>query len=242
MLEIVRGWELREALGGALFEFSAHRRTSEPLSFIPLLEKALRYRGLYRRPHEIRDGRLWCPISEAPLSTTFANSRFLLPWIAHGPWVLYCDGSDMLFQADPAALFELANDDYAVMVVKREHVPREEFKKDDQIQTRYPRKNWSSVILWNLEHPGNLNLTIDMVNELPGRDLHRFCWLEDDEIGELPAGWNHLVGVDADDRDAKLVHFTNGLPVLDGHRHGRFADLWRKELSILNASKARLAA
>ena len=148
------------------------------------MEKCLRYRGIYRRPHEKRDGQLWCPISEAPMSTSFAISRFLVRWLSCGvQWALFCDWCDMLWLADPAELFALADDRYAVQVVKREHVPDEDLKMDDQAQTVYPRKNWSSLILWNLWHPANERLTLDMVNTLPGRDLHRFCWLEDAEIG-----------------------------------------------------------
>src|SRR5690606_28435707 len=115
------------------------------------------------------------------------------PWLAENQWALFCDFVDMMFLADPSELFSLADDRYAVMVVKHNHVPTEKKKMDNQAQTVYQRKNWSSVILWNIAHPANARLTIDMVNTLPGRDLHRFCWLEDDEIGELPAAWNHLV-------------------------------------------------
>ena len=81
MLEIVAGWDEREPLGYAVCQFSAIRRTSEPLRFVPLMEKPLRYRKLYTRPHEQRDGQLWDVISDAPMATSFANSRFLTPWL-----------------------------------------------------------------------------------------------------------------------------------------------------------------
>lgn len=244
MLEVVCGWDPRELLGYNLFTFSAIRRTSRPIRFVPLMEKALRYGGMYRRPHEARDGHLWCPISQAPMATSFANSRFLTPWLATGQWALSCDGADMMFLADPAELFALADDRFAVQVVKREHVPTEAVKMDGAAQTIYDRKNWSSVILWNLNHLGNARLTQDMVNERPGRDLHAFCWLRDEEIGELPFEWNWLVGVDPTIEDAgvkpKLLHYTKGTPELLG-RDGPFADIWLQELVILDSTRARIA-
>lgn len=244
MIEIVAGWDPREVLGYQLCAFSAIRRTSEPMRFIPLMEKALRYSGLYRRPHEQRDGHTWDVISDAPMATSFACSRFLTPWLASEPWALFCDFADQLFIDDPAALFALADDRYAVMVVKRDHDPVEMVKMDGQIQTSYARKNWSSVILWNLSHPANARLTVDMVNTLPGRDLHRFCWLQDDEIGALPLEWNWLVGTDpASEVDAgrmpKLLHYTAGTPELLGDG-GPWTEVWRRELAIMDASRDRL--
>jgi hypothetical protein len=241
MLEIVAGWDPREVAGYNLCEFSAIRRTSRPLRFVPLMENALRFENLYTRPHENRNGQLWCPISNAPMTTSFANSRFLVQWLARGDWALFCDFADMMFLEDPAELFALADERYAVMVVKREHKPTESEKMDGQIQTTYERKNWSSLILWNRRHLANANLTLDMVNGLPGRDLHRFCWLADHEIGHLDPGWNYLVGVDDLTVKPRLLHFTNGTPEL-GRLDQPWADMWLNELAIMDASRARLRA
>lgn len=245
MLEIVAGWEPREAVGYHLCAFSAIRRTSVPLRFVPLMEKPLRVAGLYHREHEQRGEQLWDVASDAPMATSFACSRFLAPWLASEPWVLFCDFADMLFLADPAELLELADDRYVIQVVKREHVPTEKRKMDNQAQTTYARKNWSSVILWNCEHPANQRLTLEMVNTLPGRDLHRFCWLEDDEIGDLPPEWNWLVGIDPVDETQsgikpKLLHFTEGLPTMPGYENCAYSDVWRRELSILDATRQRV--
>lgn len=239
-LELVCGWEFREAMGFQVASFSAIRRTTKPLKFAPLMEKALAYQKLYKRPHEQRNGQLWDVISDAPMATSFANSRFLTPWIAKSQWALFWDCVDMIFLADPAELFELADESYAVMVVKRDHVARETVKMDAQIQTNYPRKNWSSVILWNLTHPSNVRgLTLDMVNTLPGRDLHRFCWLADNEIGELPPEWNYLVGIDELTIRPKLLHFTLGPPTM-GRDDPPWSDIWKQELAILDATRGTL--
>lgn len=243
MLEIVGGLDEREPLGFALCQFSAIRRTSQPLKFVPLMEKVLRFNGLYKRPEEFRNGQRWCLLSDAPMSTAFANSRFLSPWLANGEqWILFCDFSDMMFLADPAELFALANPEFAVMVVKCGHVPAETRKMDGQIQTVYPRKNWSSVILWNRRHPANDRLTLEMVNSLPGRDLHRFAWLEDNEIGELPAVWNYLVGVSDQPEQPKLLHFTKGTPEVTDVHDQPWGGIWLRELAIMDASRGRIRA
>lgn len=246
MLEIIAGWDPREALGYQLFTFSAIRRTSEPLRFTPLMEKPLRHAGLYLRPHEQRDNQLWDVLSDAPMATAFANSRFLTPWLANGrQWALFCDGADMMFLADPAELFALADEKCAVMVVQRRHLPTETVKMDGVAQTLYSRKNWSSVVLWNLDHPANSRLTLEMVNTLPGRDLHAFCWLDDAEIGSLPLRWNWLVGTDPEFEEIgaapSLLHYTAGTPELLG-RDGPWADVWLRELEIMDSTRARIAA
>lgn len=245
MLEIVAGWEPRTAIGYQVCQFSAIRRTTELIHFTPLMEKPLRFAGLYKRPHYERDGKMWDAISDAPMSTSFACSRFLTPWLATSQWALFCDFADMMFLADPVQLFDLADERYAVMVVKHRHVPAESTKMDDQVQTTYPRKNWSSVILWNTTHPANARLTVDMVNDLPGRDLHAFCWLKDEEIGLLPKEWNWLVGVDPETAadvgiSPKLLHFTEGIPAIRGYEEGPWAGVWRNELMIMDATRARI--
>jgi lipopolysaccharide biosynthesis glycosyltransferase len=116
----------------------------------------------------------------------------------------------MICLADIQELFNLADDKYAVMVVKHKQYNSGMVKMDGQIQTYYSRKNWSSVVLWNCNHEANKRLSLDDLNKWPGRDLHAFKWLADEEIGELPKEWNHLVGVNEPNPDAKILHFTLG--------------------------------
>jgi hypothetical protein len=99
---------------------------------------------------------------------------------------------------------------------------------DGQAQTRYARKNWSSFLIFNCDHPANQRLTLEMVNTLPGRDLHRFCWLEDHEIGELPQRWNFLVGHTDPAIDPACIHWTSGTPDMKGYEDAAYADLWRE--------------
>ena len=136
-----------------------------------------------------------------------AQSRFLAMFV----------DCDVMFRVDPVELFDnFLDDSKALMCVKHAHVPKEDetVKMGGLAQTSYPRKNWSSVMFFNCDHPSNKKLTVHMINTLPGRDLHRFCWLEDDEIGELPVECNYLVGVTKTDKpiDPKIVHWTLGTP------------------------------
>ena len=225
------GYDPREVDAFAVARGSLRRHSSINILVYPLILAELEKSGVYRRK-TLRDGRglLKDQISNAPMSTEFAISRFLTPHMA-GPrgWALYMD-CDMLVRADIAELFALADPSKAVMCVKHEHVPDERIKMDAQEQTRYLRKNWSSVMLFNCEHPANRALSVDLINRVPGRDLHRFCWLSDDLIGELPQEWNFLVGYSGDAvGDPKIVHFTNGTPPMIGNRMP-FADEWQEEL------------
>lgn len=189
----------------------------------------LRDMGLYWRPTETRGGRLWDVISEAGMSTEFAISRFLVPHLAGSGWALFMD-CDMLVRGNVIKLFESLDPQYAVMCVKHHHEPPEGEKMDGQAQVRYARKNWSSVMAFNCDHPANAALTVDLVNSVPGRDLHRFCWLDDSQIGALDAEWNWLAGYSDPGITPKIVHHTEGSPCLPGYEDAPYADEWRAVL------------
>lgn len=194
--------------------------------------------GWYKRETLYSDGRLFDAISEHPMSTEFAISRFLVPRLADrmhytmtNRWALFMD-CDVLVRRSLDDLFKLANPKYAVMVVKHDFRPTQATKMDGQVQSQYNRKNWSSVMLFNVDHPSNANLTDELINGAPGRDLHAFCWLQDDEIGELDVKWNYLVGHHTPEiePDPAIVHFTDGIPTMPGYENCEFADEWRSEL------------
>lgn len=223
------GFDPRETDAFAVARHSIERWMNLPIPIRGVVLTDLRNGQLYTRPTSRRDGRLWDDISGAPMATEFACSRFLVPTLAKTGWALFMD-ADMLIRGDIAKLFALADPKKAVMVVKHDHRPPEGVKMDGQAQTRYARKNWSSVMLFNVDHPANRALTVDLINSVPGRDLHRFCWLEDNLIGELPAEYNYLVGHTKGVDDPKIVHFTDGIPSMDGYGECEFADEWRAEL------------
>lgn len=184
---------------------------------------------LYHRPTSRRDGRLWDDISEAPMATEFAISRFLVPHLAGSGLAAFMD-CDVLARSNVDRLFDGVDSSKAVSVVKHNFDPPEGVKMDGQAQLRYARKNWSSVMVFNCDHPANEALTVDLVNGVPGRDLHRFCWLDDADIGSLDPAWNWLVGHSDPAIDPRIVHFTDGIPSMPGYEACAYADEWRVEL------------
>lgn len=224
------GFDPREAAAFAVAKESIRAHTTVPVPVYGLVLDDLRARGLYTRPTEQRGGQLWDVISDAPMATQFAVSRFLVPHLAGGGWALFMD-CDMLVRTNLRDLLDQADPSKAVMVVKHDHRPSETVKMDGQEQTRYARKNWSSVCLWNVDHPSNKNLTLEMVNSVPGRDLHAFCWLKDSEIGELHPKWNYLVGHTTGVRNPSIVHFTDGIPAMPGYENCEYAGEWRRAMT-----------
>lgn len=172
------------------------------------------------------------------MATQFAVSRFLVPELVRQSttggnprgWALFSD-CDVLFRRNLRDLFRLADKRYAVMCVHHKHEPKATVKMGGEVQTKYPRKNWSSVMMFNCDHPANAALTVDLVNTLPGRDLHRFCWLDDSEIGEIGPEWNFLVGHSYEGIDPAICHFTEGLPSVPGFESCAYSDEWREELA-----------
>lgn len=223
------GFDPREAACFAVARSSVNRRLTAPWPVRGLVLQDLQARGLYRRPVEVRDGRLFDPISDHPMSTEFAISRFLTPHLAGSGWALFMDCDQMARVNLQAELLPLLDERYAVMCVKHDHRPAETVKMDGQVQAAYYRKNWSSVMVFNVDHPANRALTLDAVNELPGRDLHRFCWLDDELIGDLPPRFNYLVGHTRLD-DPAIVHWTSGAPCLPGYQGVEYAGEFYQEL------------
>jgi lipopolysaccharide biosynthesis glycosyltransferase len=228
------GWDAREADAYAVAVNSVNRRLSRFIPTHGLVLEDMKTRGLYRRPTERRDGRLWDVISDAPMATEHACARFLVPHLAKRGWALFMDG-DMLALADFAELFDSLDPAKALYCVQHRHEPPEGVKMDGQLQTRYARKNWSSLMVFNCDHPANAALTVELVNTIPGRELHRFCWLPDELIGALDPAWNFLVGHTDPSIEPKVLHFTDGVPDMPGYENAPFADVWWAELRRLAA-------
>lgn len=221
------GWDANELEACVVAEHSLYRHSS------PRLVDAKKISRLTLLPHYNRpttmmrtNGQLFDEISDAPMSTAHAIARFFVPWLCeYSGWALFTDG-DVLFREDIEHLFALADPQYAVQVVQHPPLLEEGTKKDGHIQQAYPRKNWSSVMLFNCGHEANKALTLDVLNSWPGRDLHAFRWLTDELIGELPARFNYLVGVNPPDPNPAIVHYTLGIPIVEGHANDPFADEW----------------
>lgn len=237
------GFDSRHAAAHAVCRYSIERRLTRPIPVRGVVLADLRAAGVYTRPTEVRapedgsrDAQLWDVISEAPMSTEFAISRFLTPWLAGCGVAAFLD-CDIITRVNLVKLFNLFDPQYAVQCVKHKHEPVEgEEKMDGQRQTVYPRKNWSSVMLFNVDHPANAGLTVKLINQVPGRDLHRFCWLPDHLIGELPPRWNYLVGhtklyEQPSGENPAVIHWTDGYPLLKGYETAEYADEFHAELT-----------
>ena len=227
MIRIFIGYDTREAAAFSVLAHSIHARATEPVAIAPV--KLSELAGVYRRE--------WNPLQ----STQFSFSRFLTPFLCgFEGWAIFMD-CDMLVLDDISKLWRLRDDRYAVQVVKHVHVPKEETKFLGAVQTKYEKKNWSSVMLMNCARC--TALTPDYVNRASGLELHQFKWLEGDHlIGEIPHAWNHLVGYDAPRRDASLVHYTIGGPYFDAWRDCEYAKEWFAERDAMLRVESRAKA
>lgn len=221
MTRVYIGYDSREQDAYAVAEKTARKFGCETT---PVYEDRLRAAGLLTRPTD-RRGVIWDFASSAPQATEFAISRFFVPLLAHSGWVLAVD-CDVVFLRDPKPLIASADSSKAVSVVKHGPLPRVGTKMDQQPQIPYARKNWSSVALWNCDHPANRRLNLTMLNSWTGRDLHAFAWLADDEIGRLPPEANWLVGVQEKPPEPIIAHFTEGGPWLPGWQTREHDDIW----------------
>ena len=227
MIRTFIGYDSVEAIAFSVLSHSINARASEPVQVAPVMLEQLR--GAYRRERN--------PLQ----STDFSFSRFLVPWMCdYQGWALFMD-CDMLMRDDIARLWKLRDERFAVQVVKHVHVPKEERKFEGNVQTKYEKKNWSSVMLLNCAKC--TALTPDYVNRATGLELHQFKWLGNDAlIGELPATWNHLVGYDAYRPDASLVHFTTGGPWFKEYEACEYAGEWFAERKSMLAAPGRVKA
>ena len=215
------GYDSREDLAYQVCEYSIKKNSPNckviPLDLRDLKEKKLYYRG------EDKLG-----------STEFTFSRFLVPVLNdYQGWALFCD-CDLLFLKPVEELFALADDKYAIMCAQHDYTPKEGVKMDGRIQSNYPRKNWSSVVLWNCAHPSNKKITVDLINDenTTGKYLHRFSWLEDNEIGKISHEWNWLVDWYDEEKDGNpnAIHYTEGGPWFKNYRFCTYHHEWKNFL------------
>ena len=210
VIRLVVGFDQREAVAYHTFCQSVIDRATQPVQFLPLAEHTL---ADYRETRT--DG-----------SNRFIYTRFLTPHLmGFSGWAIFADG-DMVCKADIAQLWALRDERMAVQVVQHDYRTRRTTKYLGNRNEDYPRKNWSSVILWNCAHPANRVLTSEFIAQQPGAFLHRFSWLDDAQIGALPLAWNWLAIEYPDASDAKLIHYTLGTPCFREYADSAMADEW----------------
>jgi hypothetical protein len=218
VLKIFIGYDPVESVAWHTMTHSILSRCSAPVAIVPV--NIANLKGIYTRERDPKQ------------SNEFSFTRFLVPYLTGFNGFAAFFDCDMLLRTDVAKLFEHAAKDpsKAVHVVQHDYEPRDDVKYLNTVQYRYPRKNWSSVVLWNCGHPANLAVTPDFVNTATPMELHRFQWLKDDEIGSLDVRWNWLVGEYADPpADVHNVHWTVGGPYFHEYKNADFAQEWFAE-------------
>jgi lipopolysaccharide biosynthesis glycosyltransferase len=219
LLDIFIGFDSNEVVAYHALCQSILSKSSRSVRFAPINLSSLRS-VFHRKRNQLQ-------------STEFSFSRFLVPYLSgYSGWSLFMD-CDMLARADISELFELIDEKYSVMVCKHDYVPRDEVKFLGNVQTRYEKKNWSSLVLFN--NAKCKALTPEYVNTASGLELHQFKWLGDDaQIGGLPLEWNWLVGEYPYNDKAKICHFTLGGPYFRNYVNSDYADEWNAALKEAN--------
>lgn len=210
MLRVFIGWDARESAAFHACVSSILRHASQPVFIVPLVKEVL-------------------PVKKKEGSNDFNRSRFLVPYLCgFNGWALYLD-CDVLLRDDIVNLFNMKDPFCDVMVVKHDYQTKHETKYLGNANENYPRKNWSSVILWNCGNFPNHVLTPEFVEDKSGHYLHRFLWLNDGRIGALPKEWNWLVGEYDHNDNAKLLHYTVGSPCFPEYKDCDHSQEWHEE-------------
>lgn len=217
-INLVVGFDQREAVAYHVFCQTIIDRATMPVQFLPLAQNTL---NIYKEVHT--DG-----------SNRFIYSRFLTPYLMNfSGWAIFADG-DMVCQSDISELWALRDESKAVQVVQHDYKTKSVKKYLGNKNEDYPRKNWSSLILWNCGHPENAILTPEFIQSQPGSYLHRFSWLGDNLIGELDTEWNWLAIEYPENPGAKIVHYTLGTPCFKDYANESMSDIWRRNYLRVN--------
>ena len=207
------GYDPREAIAYHTCVNSIIRNSSQPVAIVPV---ALNLFQDYAETHT--DG-----------SNHFIYTRFLVPYLMeYTGHAIFIDG-DMIVRGDIAELWNLRDVYKDVQVVKHDYKTRMPVKYLGAKNEDYPRKNWSSVILWNCASFPNRRLTLEFVQQSTGSELHRFSWIEDNRIGSLPPEWNWLPDEYGSNTDAKLLHYTLGTPCFQEFADAPQGNEWHRE-------------
>ena len=217
-IKIVVGFDQREAIAYHTFSQSVLEKSSLPVLFLPLSMNTLKG---YKETHNDK-------------SNDFVYSRFLTPYLHNFEgWAIFADG-DMVCQSDIKELWDLRDKTKALQVVMHDYKTKFNQKYLGNTNENYPRKNWSSLILWNCSHPKHKVLTPDFISNQTGKYLHRFSWLDDEDIGELPIDWNWLAIEYPNNPKAKIIHYTLGTPCFKDYRNTEMAVTWHEVQQKVN--------
>lgn len=219
MIRVFTGFDERESPGWHTFVASLLRRSSKPVAIHPLASMGL------------PEG-----------SNAFTVSRFLVPWLCNFEGhAIFLDGADMVMLDDIAKLDALYDPKYAVQVVKHPPYTSKHLRKyigtDMECeQSTYSRKNWMSCAIFNCSHSAWFKLTPKAISLKTPLQLLQLNDLLDSEIGDLPAEWNCLVDEGQESENAKVLHFSNGIPGFWHYRNIDRSQDWFKEFEAVTLS------
>ena len=217
VIDLAVGFDQKEAVAYHTFVQSIIEKASIPVRFMPLSMKSL---SGYSEEHT--DG-----------SNDFIYTRFLVPYLMNFKgWAIYADG-DMVCLNDIKNLWDLRDEKYAVQVVKHNYKTKIKRKYWGNKNEDYPRKNWSSLILWNCNHSSHKVLNPEFIKSQTGAYLHRFSWINDSEIGDIEMEWNWLAMEYEEKKDIKLIHYTIGTPCFKEYENASLSSHWKK--SFMNS-------
>jgi len=211
MIRIFIGYDEGEKIAFHVLAESIRKQSSEPISITPIDLNTI-------RNHFIRD-------KQSNQSTEFAFSRFMVPYLSnYEGWSIFME-CDMLLRTDINELWKLKDEDYAVMCVKHDYEPKQNVKFRGAKNEKFPKKNWSSLMLMN--NAKCKLLTPEYVRTASGLELHQFKWLESErDIGAIPKTWNWLVGEYEYNPLANNVHFTLGGPYFYDYVNCDYSKEW----------------
>ena len=221
MINIFIGYDSKERVAYNVLSHSIIQNSTKPVAITPIALNNLKDDFVRER--------------NALSSTEFSFSRFMIPHLMnYQGWALFMD-CDMLMFEDISKLWRMRDDSKAIQVCKHDYTPKTDTKFLGQVQTKYPKKNWSSFMLMNCKKC--TTLTPDYVNKASGLELHQFKWLEGDHlIGDLPLEWNWLVGEYEHKDDVYNVHYTKGGPWFEDYAKCDYSEDWFRNLEESNGS------
>ena len=218
MLKICIGFDPRETVAYHALCNSIMRQASGPVSFIPVSKRLIPEfdRGM-------EDG-----------STDFSFSRFLTPYLCGYQGQSIFMDCDMIVRCDIYEVLGHCDLRHDVFVVKHDYKPKTKTKFLGNVQTPYPKKNWSSFMVFNNFMSNCKKLTPELVSVTSGSYLHQFKWSNDERVGELPMDFNFLVGEYRAISEPKILHYTLGTPCFKEYAQQEFAHDWHAEKAALN--------
>jgi hypothetical protein len=144
--------------------------------------------------------------------TQFTYSRFIVPYLCDYQGTAIFMDADVVVNGDIAELAAQADGESCIQVMKEQH-----------------KFEWASVMLFNCDKCRIL--TPEYIDDPANKLLE----LNFGPIGEFSPEWNHCVNR-MEAAEAKLYHFTEGIPLWDEVRGSPLDQIWLDEYADMVAT------